>query len=402
MEKNYKIFVFGMPFHGHINPTLGVIKSLVEKGHRVVVYNTKEFKNKIESVGAELRSPKIELSQSDRQVSKNGIALAQLLLKYTEEFLPEFIEEVKKEKPDLILHDQLALWGKVLSQNQHIPAISYYTMYVLNPQVVMSFPKIGLEQFQLLLTNTNQFIQINKKYNQLKKTYSFTSENIFDIFSNEEDLNIVFTSKLSQPKGEVFKDNYSFVGPSIEMREESLEFLPHLDSQKKLIYISMGTIYNDNLDFYKVCVEAFKGSNYEVIISVGDFVNVSAFKTLPSNITIKNYVPQLEVLKKADLFITHAGMNSVNESVMMEVPMILIPVIQEQQMNASRIAQLGGGMYLEQKSITSSLLLKSAEKVLNDPSFHECIVSLKETFIKAGGYRKAVDDILAYLKKKAS
>ncbi|MGB8455344.1 MAG: glycosyltransferase [Anaerocolumna sp.] len=83
---------------------------------------------------------------------------------------------------------------------------------------------------------------------------------------------------------------------------------------RKLVCISLGTIANERLYFYRECIKAFSKSEYNVLISIGGKVNKKELEVIPSNIYIDDYVPQIEVLKRASLFISHGGMNSVNEA----------------------------------------------------------------------------------------
>ena len=83
------------------------------------------------------------------------------------------------------------------------------------------------------------------------------------------------------------------------------------DENKKLIYISLGTIFNYNVEYYKNTIGAFGNSeNYQVIMSVGKFIDIKSLGDIPNNFFIYNYVPQLQISKQTNVFITHGGINS--------------------------------------------------------------------------------------------
>ncbi|WP_348519735.1 glycosyltransferase [Bacillus sp. 166amftsu] len=92
----------------------------------------------------------------------------------------------------------------------------------------------------------------------------------------------------------------------------------------------MGTVFNQQPDFYHTCFEAFRDSPVTVILAVGKCTDSNQFKNIPPNFRMYNYVPQLDILQHADLFITHGGMNSSSESLYFCVPMLVIPVMGEQ------------------------------------------------------------------------
>ena len=115
----------------------------------------------------------------------------------------------------------------------------------------------------------------------------------------KNDMTIVFTSKYYQPNAELFDDTYKFVGPSIFDRHELEDFKIDNPENKKIIYISLGTVANDNLQFYKNCFEAL-GSRKDliVIMSAGKKIDINDLGQIPQNFKVYTYVPQLEVLKK--------------------------------------------------------------------------------------------------------
>jgi len=119
---------------------------------------------------------------------------------------------------------------------------------------------------------------------------------------------------------------YQFVGPSIVDRKEKAALnLNEFSQDKKLVYISLGTIVNKNLNFYKTCFKAFADMDLQVVLAVGNRIRIDDLGEIPENFSVFTYVSQLDVLTKASVFITHGGMNSVHESILKEVPMIVIP-----------------------------------------------------------------------------
>ena len=159
----------------------------------------------------------------------------------------------------------------------------------------------------------------------------------------------------------------------------------------KLIYISMGTVINDSTEFYKKCIEALANKKYQVIMSVGNLINIEDLGAVPYNITISRFVDQIAVLSQADVFLTHCGMNSVNESLYYKVPLVMYPQTSEQDGVATRVEQLGAGIrlkYVNAKSITETI-----ENVLHTKSYYEQAAKISEGFHKCTGVKGAADKI---------
>ena len=143
---------------------------------------------------------------------------------------------------------------------------------------------------------------------------------------------------------ETFSNKYAFVGPSL-----SVDVLEEKNKEKHrpLVYIALGTVMHQRKKFCRNCIEALKNMDVDAVISAGTQENLESMGPLPSNIKAEVRVDQLSVLKDADVFLTHCGMNSVSESIWYGVPMVLDPQQSEEAAVANRAAELGLGLLLE-------------------------------------------------------
>jgi MGT family glycosyltransferase len=113
-------------------------------------------------------------------------------------------------------------------------------------------------------------------------------------------------------------------------------------------------------------------------------------------VTIQSYVPQLEVLERAAVFVTHGGMNSVSESLHYGVPMVVIPQIGEQAIVGLQVQALGAGILLQPEAATAPALRASVRQLLADPAFREKAVLLRDSFEAAGGVARAAEAIISH------
>lgn len=133
-----------------------------------------------------------------------------------------------------------------------------------------------------------------------------------------------------------------------------------------------------------------------VVISVGADFDISRLGRIPENFIIRNQVPQITVLKQASLFITHGGMNSVSEAMTYGVPMLVIPFVSDQPVNARQVAKLGLGRILDQKSICASTLKATAFSILADNFIGQNVQNMARIVASAPGNTGAVEIIEKY------
>ena len=154
------------------------------------------------------------------------------------------------------------------------------------------------------------------------------------------------------------------------------------------------------MKFYINCIKAFMNLPVKVIMSVGNTIEISELGNIPQNFVIKNRVNQISVLQNTDIFISHCGMNSTNESLYYGVPLIMFPQQSEQDMVARKVGNLGAGIML--KNNTESSIKDAVEKLINDDNYRKNAVNIGNSFRKSGGASKAADVILSVCKDELS
>jgi len=165
-------------------------------------------------------------------------------------------------------------------------------------------------------------------------------------------------------------------------------------TDKPLIYASLGTLVNGRHDVYKHILEAVQPlKDFQVVLSVGKNINPENLGPIPSNTLVVRSAPQIELLKRAALCITHAGLNTTLESLAQGVPMVAIPIGYDQPGIAARIAHHGTGEFIEVDELTTDRLRVLIERVLQDPSYHEQAHYFQKVISKTRGLEVAADII---------
>nr|WP_289768518.1 glycosyltransferase [uncultured Acetatifactor sp.] len=188
---------------------------------------------------------------------------------------------------------------------------------------------------------------------RLKVRYGLRNLGLLPVLMNRGDYNLCGYSRLFQPGGQGFGREYRFVGPLSVHRKitEQNDFSCwDEDLSMPLIYISLGTVFNQNEEFLQTVVEQLgqrtanrpeDGSFRVVLVWSG-----AKSRVFPENFTVRPFVNQNEILKHASLFLTAGGMNSIHEALYFGVPCLMCPQQGEQRLNAQRFERLGFGRIL--------------------------------------------------------
>ncbi|MBA2938635.1 glycosyl transferase family 1 [Paenibacillus sp. CGMCC 1.16610] len=382
---------------GHINPTIGVVQELISRGEEVVYFCIEAYRERIEKTGASVRT------FDDQKFIKAFISggrdylLERIngLLLTADIVIPSVLEQIENEHFDYIIHDSMFGCGHLLAQILKLPAINSCTSFA---QTKGSFDQL-VEQISTRIP-TETLKSIDDKFqsltSKLKEQYAVEIPSRYEVFCNPAPLTIVYTTREFQPNGAAFDPTFKFVGPSIASRVTQENFDLAAIVGKEPIYISLGTVFNQAIDFYKLCFEAFGNTDHTVVMSIGNRAQMADLGEIPPNFIVKNYVPQTQLLPYTKLFITHGGMNSAHEGLYYGVPLIVIPQSADQPMVAAQVASIGAGMQLQMQSLTANQLREAVDHVLSEPSYKIAVANTRESLRQSGGYRQAVDEIFKY------
>lgn len=393
-----KALFFSLPAYGHTNPTLPLIRELADRGEDIVYYSTGTFSTSIERAGARYRPYRSPFLMDMRSLPERLDELSWLLMRTTEEVLADELEAVRAERPDYLITDSVAPWGQWIGQILKIPVVTSVSTFAFNRHVMAYGLSHGVrpKSLRLFLSKLRYIGKSVLLSRRLSRLYNVPRPPLMETLSGRSGLTIVYTSRHFQPCAETFDGRYLFVGPSMAPRADDSDFPWQEIRHPVLVYISLGTLFNKDPQFYRSCFEAFGDRDCQVVLSVGGSVSPGSLGLRPANFIVRPRVPQLEVLQRASVFITHGGMNSVSESLFLGVPLLAVPQMGEQEIVARRVEELGAGLHIARTGASAEVLRESVAKLLAQNHFRERAAKVRDSFLAAGGVARAAGAVIAH------
>lgn len=372
-----KIFFANGILHGHFTGSVEVVRELAALGHEVTCYVTEEFADRLNDIPVKkvVYSTEIEDFIKQMLVGAPSFAINSFMV---------------GKATDIVM----SLLMKDETDYDYYVFDAFFDIEEMNKVLKLDPAKFAILYPSFILTDENQFNPARERGLQItNQKYGIHLHDFVGlIFTPNNFKKLILTSKFFHLRPEDTDDTCYFIGPNIEQRVTDENFDFKKDENKKLVYISLGTIFGKDLEFYHRCIEAFKDSDeYQVIMSVGKFVDIEKFFTeIPKNFTVYNYVPQTQLLPQVDVFITHAGFNSTSEGLANGVPMVLIPQAVDQFDVAKTVEKLNAGIALNKHKIdiTADVLKKAVKDAYdNRESFKDGMNKIVDSFNEARNNR---------------
>ena len=394
---NHHLTFVSVPGHGHVNPTLPLVEELVRRGHRVTYITGQDCAEKVERAGAEFVLMPVTFFGTSPVASggpggadstaRPGAMTPEVVeqmqrrtLDMVEQSLPAVEQQLDDDPPDLVCYDMMTPAGRMAAEKRGLRAVQLAPSFASNENFSLMaefFPDIDLED--------PLFDEVREQYREFSEKHGVS----FELTGKDgavriEPLNLVFVPKEFQLAGETFDERFVFLGPSLGMRASSDDWQPP-DPQVPVLFVSLGTApFNNRPDFFRTCIEAFAGTAWHVAMAIGENVDRADLGDIPENFDVRQYFPQPTVLRRANAFVSHAGMNSTMEALYREVPLVTIPQMPEQEANSRRVGDLGVGRELD-ATATAEQIRRVVEDVGSDATIRANLGEMGRTVREAGG-----------------
>ena len=380
-----------MPAHGHINPTLPLVAELVGRGHRVSYATGASMLEAVRSAGAEPVEAPFVLPEGPPQFSgstppdpEDIRRRMQSFVNSVEQTYPVLVEHFGEDLPDAFCGDAMSPVTGLVAQKLDRPLVALNPSFASNEHVSLMNnmgDSPGARAAKAAFAGLGEQIDAFARSHGL----SFGST----MLASPGELNLVFIPREFQLAADTFDDSFVFLGPSVGGRTGS-DWQPR-DPDAPLLLISLGTVFNARPEFFRLCAQAFGGSRWQVLMAVGDRIDPADLGDLPANVEVRAHVPQVQVLARADAFVTHNGMNSTMEALYFGVPQVGVPQMPEQTMNATRTEELGCGRRIDPATLDAAALVAAVEAVSTDPQVRRNCDRMRERLQAADGPATGAD-----------
>ncbi|MGP3755810.1 macrolide-inactivating glycosyltransferase [Streptomyces sp. IBSNAI001] len=389
------IAMFSIAAHGHVNPSLEVIRELVARGHRVSYAIPASFAGTVAATGAEpvIYTSVLPTADNPEDWGTELIDNIEPFLEDAVQALPQLAEAFDGDEPDLVLHDITSYPARVLAHRWGVPAVQLW------PNLV---PWEGYAE-EVGDPATAELKQTERGRAYYARFAAWLAENGLGDLSSDDFVarprrGLVLIPEALQPNADrVDHARFTFVGACQGGRAGQGEWKRPAGAEKVLL-VSLGSAFTDEPAFYRECVKAFGDlPGWHVVLQIGSRVDPAALGDVPDTVEVHSWVPQLSVLKQADAFITHAGAGGSQEGLATATPMVAVPQAVDQFGNADMLQALGVARHLPKEEADAASLRAAVLALVDDPDVAAGLARIQERMAGEGGTARAADIVEAEL-----
>jgi MGT family glycosyltransferase len=380
------IAMVSIPAHGHVNPSLDIVRTLVTRGHRVTYANAVSFADVIHRTGAELKPYESTLPTTDQVWTEDPIEQLTIFLDDAIAMLPQLRAAYTDDRPDLFLYDIAGAPARLLGEQWGIPAIQ------LSPTFVAwdGYEHEMAPAIEAMRADPRGAAYYQRFAAWLADNGSSTTDSI--TFQGRPKRCLALIPRALQPHADhVNPAVYSFVGPVLGDRSQQGSWQRPATADKVLL-VSLGSAFTRQPDFYRRCAEAFGTlPGWHTVLHIGQHVDPAKLGSVPDSIEVHPWVPQLAILEQADAFLTHAGMGGSGEGLYCGTPMIVAPQATDQFANADQLAALGVAQRIDTSTVTPQELRALLLHLTYDKAVSTRCAELRHQVRTQGGATRAAD-----------
>jgi zeaxanthin glucosyltransferase len=392
---------------GHLYPMAAVGRTLMARGHRVTCFQDVRARALLRAAGVAWH-PLGNPSAVSARVTQGDPALRppltrDLMQQHADVVLAEASAAVMRTGVDALIIDQGDLASSSVAERLRLPfvTLSFFPPIFLDSEIPPSVvgwdagdgPLVRLRNVIANRLLTRGLAPIVTAINERRRTWGLAPfRRLNDVFSRRAIIAqlpecLEFPRRRKPP-------HLHYAGPFQDGRGRyALDFPWQTLTDRPLVYASMGTIRNRVASVFHDIAAACASFPVQLVISLGGGLDPADFGDLPGRPIVVQYAPQLELLKRASVTITHAGLNTTLESLSNGVPMVALPVTDDQPGVAARIKRAGAGEVIPVRQLTAPRLRRALATVTSCPQYRSAAGRLRQQLQAVNGAERAADII---------
>jgi MGT family glycosyltransferase len=393
--KRRHIAIFTPLAAGHVYPALGLCSELTRRGHRVTYPTDGRLLARIREAGAEpveLTYPEMRHAEKvvqddwsdDARHWRAFTVRAPMLLTTAAVTVAELEGFYASNPPDVILYEWFSFAGRILARQLGRPAVQICAHFAHHDPLV---------RINGVYTTPEPMRAFGDLLDSFMSTYGFEERRHL---WHAENLNIFFVPREFQPGVDSFDGRFKFVGATHNRKPRAGMWKNRAPQGKPVLLISENTASKDD-SFIKLCIEAFATSPYHVVFSKGLNSPEVASELVPRNFEINRGAFNCEILPVTSVLLCQGGMGTVLESLHHAVPVVAVPPSMWNAEVAYRLAELGLGMDVPGRGVTSRALREAVDTACYDQGLRARVQRMQDDLRKSPGAEAAADAIEASL-----
>lgn len=404
---------------GHLNPLIALSRQLVARGHRVTLFQHPELEEYVRGRGLEFSAIAIPGSSSTGQHQggtnqrRPRTRIGEIAYRLRriegdmEAFLREYPAAIREAGVNTLIMGEISLSGPTLAEILRLPYFIVSTSIPHNfgwdaPRSIAS-PGSYMDRLQKELLEVSVLRMkgpVGRSLDRYRRNIGLGSiRNIEKTFPELAHIT-QWPQCLDLPRS-VLPTNFFYTGPFVDEAGRAFVEFPwsRLDG-RPLVYASLGTTRKSGTAIFHRIAEACSRLDLQLVISLGGRRDPALLSDLPGKPLVVGNAPQLELLKRAQIVISHAGPNTVLETLMEGKPLLALPMALDQPAVAARLAALGVAEVLPADNRSTEQLRTALLKVQNDPSYRNAALKLQSEMQSLCGLERAADIIEEALSKR--